>query len=78
MSSTVNTMTISLVNSDSSALVFICVMTLVILLVQKLLAASTNTRFAHTLNLALNAFLVPTMMAFILIAVMRVVDLLGQ
>jgi len=79
VSAGVNSLTISIINQlgTSSALELVGIVTLLILLAQKFLAAAAEDRLARALNLALDAPLVAFLLAFILIVVMRIIELLN-
>lgn len=82
MSAFINSLTISTVNSAALSFGFqtVCVITLSVFLIQKLLAAAAanNSRFAYVLNLAINAPLVTFLMTFSVIAVIRIILIINQ
>jgi hypothetical protein len=78
MVSTVTTSTITTVTSVAIAgsLVLIGVCTLLALLIQKELTAATESRFHRALNQALNIGIVPLLVAFALIVVVKITEAL--
>jgi len=82
MSAFVNSITISTFSNATLSFEFqvVCVVTLSVFLIQKLLAASAanNSRFAYILNLAIGAPLVAFLMVFIVIAVIRITLIVNQ
>lgn len=78
MSSTVNPVTIDIVHSmtTSSALELVYIITLLLLLAQKFLVAASNSPFARLLSLALNIPLIPLLLKFILVVIVRILEIL--
>lgn len=78
MISTVTTTTVSTVTTLALAgsLALICVLTLVAMLIQKELTTTAESRLSRTLGRALNVGIVPLLIAFVLIVVVRVIETL--
>jgi hypothetical protein len=79
MISTVTATTISAVTTVALAASFglIVVITLLSLLIQKELVTTADTPRAKALNRALNVAIVPLLMAFLMLAVVRIVTVFG-
>jgi hypothetical protein len=79
MISTVTATTISTVTTVALAASFglIIVITLLSLLIQKELVTTADTPRAKALNQALNIAIVPLLMAFLMLAVVRIVTVFG-
>lgn len=82
MSAFINSLTLSTVNNaaHSFELQVVCVITLSIFLIQKLLSASAanKSRFAYILNFAINVPLVAFLMVFSVIALVRILLIIHQ
>jgi hypothetical protein len=78
MISTVTTTTVSTVTTLALAgsLALICALTLVVMLIQKELTTAAESRLSRTLGRALNVGIVPLLIAFVLIVVVRVIETL--
>jgi hypothetical protein len=78
MISTVTLSTVSTVTTISIAgsLTLVAVLTFLLLLVQKEITTSVHDRIAHALGRALNVAIIPLFIAFVLIAIVRVLDVL--
>ena len=76
MVSTVTTATAVTVTAIASSLVLIGICTLLALLIQKELLAGSERRFAHALRRVLNIGIVPLLLAFALIVIIKVAEAL--
>ncbi len=78
MISTVTTSTVAIVTTTAMAgsLALISILTLLVLLVQREMTVISEERFARVMGQALKVGIVPLLIAFVLIVVVRVVEVL--